>query len=424
MPIKDGNIVFDRTGLLAGILNRTSVSFSGALNAASQANRDQINLQQSQFTNFLGERRFDRTFKENQFKDRRNFAEDSFRDKRNFGEKVRQFNVNDANVDASRSLQRELGFARLEREDARIGISRDQLSLSNRRFDQSILESNDRIDTNRINREFSQTKLDNFNDTQTEVEEAERYANELFGENYQPLLGETPADTEIEKAGVLAVLKKANSPLYDKYSARIATKNNQNQALINADKDRGAMDSNDLALQDLASGDFVSGIARASDAQALAKETGNTLELNRATNTLQMLQDARKDQLGDTITGPDGKLSPAPVKGDSGQDPFKRTGFTNGADALNVVQRMKKDSGVSELTITNSFGEFASRFNTVEEFRNGIISQAIAEGKGKAVKITLEQAKTLFKAEKFLQLGSTPTNPKATDADADAATNF
>lgn len=144
MPLSEIKFVTrGNNNLLEGILNRQTVSLSDALNDAVQLTRDANNLQAGQERTALSEIRFDRSFREGQFRDRRDFDRRTFTEDRTFGENVRQFNALDADRDADRGLRAELG--------------RGNLALAGRRTALAEREGKSRIATNDLRRRNEET---------------------------------------------------------------------------------------------------------------------------------------------------------------------------------------------------------------------------------------------------------------------------
>lgn len=114
--------------LLNSLLSGATVSLNRALSDGVQLTRDATSNQLVQERNALGEIRFDRQFREDQFRDRRNFDRRVFTEDRGFAENVRQFNVTAEDRDQDRSLRAELGRGNL-------GIARERLGLERERQD-------------------------------------------------------------------------------------------------------------------------------------------------------------------------------------------------------------------------------------------------------------------------------------------------
>lgn len=124
--------------LLNGLLNRASVSLSNALSDGVQQIRDANNNQLVQERAALGEIRFERGFREDQYQDRRDFNRRVFTDDRAFGEGVRQFDITDSDRDADRALRAELGRGSL-------ALARERLALEKGRQGDARTESRLRI---------------------------------------------------------------------------------------------------------------------------------------------------------------------------------------------------------------------------------------------------------------------------------------
>lgn len=167
--------------LLNSLLSGATVSLNRALADGVQLTRDATSNQLVQERNALGEIRFDRTFREDQFRDRRNFDRRVFTEDRGFAENVRQFNITAEDRDQDRALRAELGRGNLgiarerlnlesERQDlflrrGELGLEREQFLFDSDREKQSRLEENRRREAIFSNpetaREFIATDPDN-----------------------------------------------------------------------------------------------------------------------------------------------------------------------------------------------------------------------------------------------------------------------
>jgi hypothetical protein len=139
MPL--GSVSFLNRGgneILQGILSGQNVSLTSALSGAVQLTRDASSNQLAQETAFLGERRFDRGFREAQFVDRRDFSRNVFSQDRAFGENVRQFNVNDRARGQELALRAELGRGQLEVARGGLELNRDRTEMYLRQGEQQI----------------------------------------------------------------------------------------------------------------------------------------------------------------------------------------------------------------------------------------------------------------------------------------------
>ena len=164
MPIRD--IQFQPRGgnaLLQGILDGQRVSLSGALASAVQLTRDANNNQVVQERDVLDGQRFERTFAENRFRDRRDFSRRVQVQDRDFGERVRQFNAIDADRDASRALQAELGRGSLGLQRARLAIAQRDSNLRAREGEARLNEFSRRVEQDIEDRERGRALLDELN---------------------------------------------------------------------------------------------------------------------------------------------------------------------------------------------------------------------------------------------------------------------
>lgn len=163
--------------LLQGLLNGATVSLSRALSDGVQLTRDAASNQLTQENAFLGERRFDRTFREGQFRDRRNFDRRVFTEDRSFGENVRQFNVTAEDRDQDRALRAELGRGNL-------GIARERLGLERQRTDQALRLGDlqfDRAEFLFDQEQGDRAALDNLRERERIANDPVLFANEIQG---------------------------------------------------------------------------------------------------------------------------------------------------------------------------------------------------------------------------------------------------
>ncbi len=306
MPIKDGTVLTRNNELLSGILGRQSVSFSQSLSAVTQSNRDQINRQAGQERSFLGERRFFTQLQENQFKDRRNFKEATFQDRRNFGRKVlesdrgfaenvRQFNVQDANADASRGLQRELGFANLSRQDRRLDLAEKD---SNRNFDLRFNADSRAGEESvaRIAQINSGTELNNFKINESSDDAITAEINDQ--RDVDDAL-ETISTPEKFKASLLYD-PNSKDPEADRLRLKraIVIKSDQlRQGRVDTSEARAGLDE---AAKLRGQGQYEQAEQVASRVYAQAKASGQTSIASEALTLTTQLSDKRKDILKDT----------------------------------------------------------------------------------------------------------------------------
>lgn len=412
MPIQQGQILNrDSNRLLQGLLDRQSVTFGQVLSDSAAANRQATNLQAQQNAQLIQVQDRDRTFRENQFRDRRDFAENVRRDDRNFTERVRQFNVQDANADANRALQRSLGFAR-------IGVARAGQAAAERqrqfvrdritRQDEKVAELQDR---------FLKTRDEFFFDEEGKQQALGDIADEarLFGAT-NVAAGADSAVTrsrKFEERNTALQLQQAKDAEKQAKAADQATKNQT-----------AKQEAPNLIAQGneaFAAGNFVESEKLFAQAKSFAELSDDPLDKQLLTSAdvgLQRVQATIKDIEKDNITLPTGEIIPDPDKAPKSAQTADDLNFRTGQDALGVAFSVKEETGITDLSVTNAFGRFAARFKNADEFRNGVI--ALAQEEGKDVTITREQARQLFEAEKFLRLGSTPSRPIIDDADAAA----
>jgi hypothetical protein len=390
--------------LLQSILDRTSTTFSQSLQNSFQAARDQTNLQATQERQLLNTIRDNRNFAENQFRDRRDFDRGVLEDDRNFAQRDRQFNSSLAEQRAGRLQRRELAFAGLARDDRRLDLAEENarvnrlntLSLIDDREARAAREKNEqdfKIGDLNKRKELEQKFLDLQNDPfLTDTERAE---------------GLKDLTAEAQAFGIDNVAEGATTGI----SAALLPPLQQSRD--------NASGSTARALIDLGEGDLDGAISKAQVAVAQANQGGDPAQVAQAKAALKKAEDAKKNQAQVELLREKARLE---RQGKRGQEEFEELGFRTSDDALQVAFKVKDETGISKhLEITNSFNAFASQFKDAESFRNGIIAEAQRVGKGTRVKITKEQAERLFKAEKFLRQGSTPSAGGIQQGDIESA---
>ena len=144
MPIRDFQINREPNALFQQILGGATTSLSGALTDAVRLTRDLNNNQAAQEEQLFAERRFDRSFREDRFRDRRDFDRNVLTQDRAFGEDVRQFNVLDSDRDSDRALRAELGRGNLSIARENVGIRRGEFNLRERQFNEIALPAAER----------------------------------------------------------------------------------------------------------------------------------------------------------------------------------------------------------------------------------------------------------------------------------------
>lgn len=410
MPIKDGTILSGPAqSIVQNAFNRDTAVLTGALNNAFRAARSDVNLQGSQGSQLLSVIRSDRNFREQRRLNDRNFDESRFRDRRNFGrrvitedrnfaEGVRRFNAQDQNADQALALRAELGRGNLS---IRGAVSEAQIG--------QIEASTEATRFRNATAQTQQSQRDEYLEAFRILNDPEEYKRFNPDATDQDRINDIQALRDEALALGLGDVAKGTFGLNQR-----AVQEAGGEPDV-ADKAIGAETTFETGIGSLETDPEAAAIHFA-EAESLYKQAGDEAGVARAKQAKENAQARAKDRLNDTNTGPDGKITP---KGKTAVDPLSKLGFANGQDALQTAFRIKDETGISELSITNAMGEFASRFANATEFRNALLAVARREGKGDDVTITPKQAQELFNAEEFRRRASTPNRPTLDDPDVD-----
>lgn len=272
--------------LLNSLLSGATVSLSRALSDGVQQTRDAASNQLVQERNFFGERRFDREFREEQFRDRRNFGRRVFTEDRAFGENVRQFNVTAEDRDLDRGLRAELGRGQL-------GIARDRLALAREQNELAAREGELRLDILEEDRDY---KLETREQIDS-LRERERIANdpEAFAASIQDPFDPLSED-EIEERRARELNQIGRE--YDFFQRpRVAEANFLNEQRVGVlppitPRDAAAEQTMIEADTNLAEGDYAGAVEKLTRAQAEALPGSPTFRQIEATLNIAKAQRA------------------------------------------------------------------------------------------------------------------------------------
>ena len=267
MPIQPVQFLDRRDGnrLLQDIIAGQNASLTNVLSSAVQLTRDANSNQLNQELGALRAIESARDFSENRFRDRRNFEETTFRDRRDFIEGVRRFQALDADRDAARGLQAELGRARLD-------ISRQGLGLQSRGLALRERESDFRFGELNRQREEELFRLDQLDLARARAEIASDPA--LFAERNPTLSG---AELEERRQIELGSVQRDFLFLDRPNLARAVTPTGAGRSILPSIRDEQAQILADEAQGLIEGGDLENGLQRLVEARASA-EPGSPTE--------------------------------------------------------------------------------------------------------------------------------------------------